>query len=381
MKIGIVSYWFNRGQATVSRQLRSILDGLGHETFVLARPTKEWAYRPQLVERSDVWDQPDVTAGTSFDMPREEYEEWARRCRLDLIFFDQNYQFEEIAHLRSSGFRTVGRFVWEQFGAEHVPGAGRAFDVIYSLTRCEQERYRDAFGLETPLIPWGCHPELVSFPVETREDATYFFYPGGYLTKRKPTAAVIEAFSNVERDDVRLIVKAQRPLNRSHLIRPRTIGDLNRRRKSIFRRRDAAIATGDLDRRIVVNVDDLPSEDYRALFSSCHVCLAPSRWEGLGLHLYEATAFGMPLITNDDPPMNELVRDGHNGLLVPSVEIGPAPSGIPAYEPDVDGLRRAIESLADPAFREGLAESARSVRRELSWEGTIEGYRDLLETR
>ena len=65
--------------------------------------------------------------------------------------FDQNYQFDEIAQLRRSGVRTIGRFVWEHFSAEHVEPALEAFDRIYSLTACELERYardgdRDAAG-------------------------------------------------------------------------------------------------------------------------------------------------------------------------------------------------------------------------------------------
>ena len=38
MRIGLVSYWFNRGQATVGRHLRSAFEQLGHDTFVLAPP-------------------------------------------------------------------------------------------------------------------------------------------------------------------------------------------------------------------------------------------------------------------------------------------------------------------------------------------------------
>ena len=40
MRVGICAYWFNRGQGVVARQVRSALDALGHETFVLARPTR-----------------------------------------------------------------------------------------------------------------------------------------------------------------------------------------------------------------------------------------------------------------------------------------------------------------------------------------------------
>ena len=37
MRIGLVTKWFASGQAVVARQIRSALDGLGHETFVLAK--------------------------------------------------------------------------------------------------------------------------------------------------------------------------------------------------------------------------------------------------------------------------------------------------------------------------------------------------------
>ena len=48
---------------------------------------------------------------------------------------DQNYQFAELASLRRRGVRTIGRFVWEHFTADHVDAAREAFDVVYSLTQ------------------------------------------------------------------------------------------------------------------------------------------------------------------------------------------------------------------------------------------------------
>ena len=41
------------------------------------------------------------------------------------------------------------------------------------------------------------------------------------------------------------------------------------------------------------------------IYDEGDVLLAPSRWEGLGLQLYEAAACGMPVITTDGGPMNE----------------------------------------------------------------------------
>ena len=50
LRVGVSSYWFNRGQGVVGRQLRSALETLGHETFVLARPTRDTNIKPSFVD-------------------------------------------------------------------------------------------------------------------------------------------------------------------------------------------------------------------------------------------------------------------------------------------------------------------------------------------
>ena len=61
-----------------------------------------------------------------------------------------------------------------------------------------------------------------------------------------------------------------------------------------------------------VDVDWPETVDFRgavdspsALYNDGDVFILPSRWEGLGLQLFECQAAGMPLITTDGPPMNE----------------------------------------------------------------------------
>ena len=357
MRIGICAYWFNRGQGVVARHVRSALDELGHETFVLARPTRESNIRSAFVDRSDVWDQPGVTEASSYEIPAREYLDWARDNRLEIAFFDQNYGFEGIAELRRSGVRTVGRFVWEQFSPDDVRPALEALDVIYSLTHCERERYA-GMGIESPYVQWGVHPELLKYasPPDADSSITSFFYPAGFLSKRKPLKPVLQAFSKVSDPDVRLTVKAQ----------------VERQAKRLER----AAAE---DPRIEVVLEDLPTDEHLRRFAAADVCLAPSRWEGLGLHLYEAAAFGLPTITNDDPPMNEVIKDGVNGLLVRSKSRGEAKSGIPSVEPSVRGLRKAIRRLADRDERQRLAAGVAAERERLDWRYTVEGYARLVE--
>lgn len=347
MRIGIVGYWFNRGQGVVARHLRSAFDALGHETFVLARPTRASNLKPSFVDSEGVWDQAGVTPASAYEIPAREYEHWAADNSIEIAFFDQNYQLDEIARLRRSGVRTVGRFVWEAFSPQHVAAATKAMDVIYSMTRAERERYAE-LGIDSPLIPWGCHPELLAVEGHRDPDVVRVLYPGGFMSARKPFEAVLNAFRATDDPRLRLIFKAQVPRG-------------GRKVRRLARR----------DERIEVISDDLATDEYHELFAGCDVCLAPSRWEGLGLHLYEATAFGMPIITNDNPPMNELVSAGVNGLLVRGVPAGEAKSGIPAYEPDVEELGAAIERIADDELRAELTRGAIELRERLSWDRTV----------
>ena len=363
MRVGVSCFWFNRGQAVVGRQLRSALETLGHETFVLARPAKDTAAKPGLLSTDDVWDQPGVTAASNYLIPFEEMDRWAREHELEAVMFDQNYQLDEIARLRDSGVRTYGRFVWEQFAAENVEGAKRAFDAVYSLTACERDRYA-TLGIDSPAVRWGIHPDLLEDVAarDAERDArpgdgpVKFFFPGGYMTKRKPLKPVLEAFSRARGDGLRLVLKAQ-----------------VEKRVGMVQKAAAA------DPRIEPLFADLPDAEHRRLFASADVCLAPSRWEGLGLHLYEAIALGMPTITNDNPPMNEVIRDRQNGLLVRGVEAPePAPSGIAAYDPDPGELTAAIERLADPDLRGELIAGARAARELHRWEDTVDDLAALL---
>jgi 1,2-diacylglycerol 3-alpha-glucosyltransferase len=358
MRIGIVTKWFASGQAVVSRYIRSALDELGHETFVLAKPGKGPRARQERVA-DPIWDQPGVAQASDADIPAAEYAAWAHDNGLDAVFCDQNDQFTEIAGLRERGVRTIGRFVWEHFAPEHAEPARAAYDVIYSFTRAEQERYR-GFGIDSPLLTWGCHPELLAVAegVDRDPSVVKFVVPGSFMGKRKPFVEIVEAFTRTRDPRLQLLIRGQVD---------RKAGKLEQ----------AAAGDG----RVVVELEDRPTDEHLRQFAGCDVCLSPSRWEGLGLPLYEAVAFGMPSITNDSPPMNEIVIDDLNGICVDSVPWGEAGSGIPAFDPDFEQLTAAIERLGDDGERKRLAAGALELcDGERSWRRTVEGLAGLIES-
>ena len=357
MRVGIVCYWFNRGQAVVGRYLRAACESLGHETFVLARPTRDSFTRPRFVDSTDVWDQSGVTAASAYRIPEEEYLAWAEACDLDVVLFDQNLQFPEIAALRRRGVRTIGRFVWESFGPDDIEGANAAFDTIYSLTACEQARY-SGLGITSPRVRWSCPPELEELvPIPRDDEEIRFLYPGGYLSGRKPTEETLEAFCGVEDPRARLIIKAQHPVRGAEL----------------------AERAPTLDPRIRVLVEDLPTEAHHQLLASVDVFLAPTRWEGLGLHMYEAIALGLPTITNDFPPMNEMVEHDEDGWLVSARWTTERRPGVPRLETSSEELRSGIEALCDDQRRTRLKEGVQRRRAELGWSQTVKDLASLLE--
>jgi len=59
------------------------------------------------------------------------------------------------------------------------------------------------------------------------------------------------------------------------------------------------------------------NEELPLHFSSCDIYLFPSILEGFGLSIIEALASGKPVVGFDIPPINELVENGKEGILVP----------------------------------------------------------------
>lgn len=111
--------------------------------------------------------------------------------------------------------------------------------------------------------------------------------------------------------------------------------------------------------------DDMP----QVLRQATVVCL-PSYREGLPKALLEAAASGRAIVTTDVPGCREVVREGHNGLLVPAR--------------DAEALARALEALLGDAERcRAMGGCGRQlVEQELSLQRVIDDhlrlYRELL---
>jgi len=113
----------------------------------------------------------------------------------------------------------------------------------------------------------------------------------------------------------------------------------------------AALRSSGIGADGVVFLDNVPRVDMPAHFAAADVVAMPSRWEPFGLVALEAMAAARPLLVSDAAPLNEIVRDGVTGRVVPRVA---GPRGVV----DARALARIlVELLRMPA--ESLAAMGR----------------------
>jgi glycosyltransferase involved in cell wall biosynthesis len=131
------------------------------------------------------------------------------------------------------------------------------------------------------------------------------------------------------------------------------------RRGALTRRADAL----GLDGAAVIGG---PVRDLDAVLAAASIFVLSSRFEGLPLVLLEAMAHGLAVVSFDCPTgPREVIRDGHDGLLV--------------ADGDVGALSAAIEALvADEALRHRLGAAARETARRWSPDAAAARWEELL---
>ncbi len=116
----------------------------------------------------------------------------------------------------------------------------------------------------------------------------------------------------------------------------------------------AAMETMARDLGVVEHVDFLGRVDDARLvnlYRSADLYVTPTRYEGFGLTLLEAMAVGCPIVATDIPVVDEIIRHGENGYLVPYDD----PAGLAA------GI---VHLLDDPALRLRLVAGGERTLRE-----------------
>ncbi len=127
------------------------------------------------------------------------------------------------------------------------------------------------------------------------------------------------------------------------------------------------------------NVELRPAPlDNARLYDDGDVCVQPSHWEGVGLQLLECQSAGLPLVTTDAPPMNELepmrtVRSREKVLLF---SIGDHVLTSHVISPD--DLAEELERLYRTDISEASERARAFVERRHSWDVALPIFQSAL---
>jgi len=105
-----------------------------------------------------------------------------------------------------------------------------------------------------------------------------------------------------------------------------------------------------------------PSQEIKDSLQKTSLFIQPNRGpEGFGLAVAEAISQGVPVLAYDVPALNDLIKNGVNGILVPlHLELGLAP---------------AIEKmLTEPEYLKSISESSRQFQDELCSNYSLENH-------
>jgi len=110
----------------------------------------------------------------------------------------------------------------------------------------------------------------------------------------------------------------------------------------------------------------LPHEELVANLHRAHVFLNPSPKEGWGLTVVEANQCGLPVVASDRPGLQDSVRHGETGSLVP-------------YGDHEAFAREALALLRDPDLWQRRSDAARQWAAGFSWPRCVDESLDLFE--
>lgn len=295
MNIGIVTVWFERGAAYVSRAYSESL-ARRHAVYIYARGGERRG------QNDPVWDYEGVTWGrVTAHMPEDyipwdDFKDWIKLCKLDVVIFNEQHNWSIVLKARKLPI-VVASYI-DYYTAETVP-----FYWLYDALFCNTERHFSVFSKhpQVTLIPWGTdvtryYPHHHG-PVEPGQ--VTFFHSSGLSAYRKGTDLLVSAFQGVK-GPAKLVIHAQDELAKCF-----TWTKGNEGIETSQRIRN--------DPRINLIEGEVGAP---GLYHKGDVYVYPSRLDGIGLSIAEALAVGLPVITTDTAPMNEMVRHGDCGRLV-----------------------------------------------------------------
>lgn len=296
MKIGIVTTWFERGAAYVSKQYKDSFISQGHEVLIYARGGEKYAKGDPNWDSDSVYWQKAKSFPIFNYVELEEFDKWLELNNFDFVIFNEQIWFEPVIHCKRRGVK-VGAYI--DYYTEPMI---KCFD-IYDFLLCNTKKHLQAFKnhINAIYVPWGTDISLFDCrSSRTNSHNVRFFHSCGMNPHRKGTDLLLKAylsFDGDELDSTELIVHTQ-------LSKDLLLANLSSQEKAKF--------NSILGDRITI-IDKTVTAP--GLYHLGDVYVYPSRLDGLGLTVCEAISCGMPIIVPSDGPMNEFTHSEFDSLV------------------------------------------------------------------
>ena len=285
MNVGIVTTWFERGAAYVSKQYLKTLEK-EHNVFVYARGGEK-GNLDQTQWDSDIVTWSSSAGKGSFFIEWKEFSKWVNGNKIELIIFNEQQDWEIVLQCKKKLDIPIGSYI-DYYTESTIP-----FFTVFDFLLCNTKRHLSIFNWHSNciFIPWGTDIDLFkpTVNVDEKKNVITFFHSCGLSPFRKGTDLLCEAFSKIK-EDTRLIIHAQEKVENIRQLMEKYSNDT----------------------RIEFIVKEVTAP---GLYSLGDVYVYPTRLDGIGLTIVEALSSGLPVITTDSQPMNEFV-DSKIGKVV-----------------------------------------------------------------
>ncbi len=368
MNIGIVSTWFERGAAYVSRQYQEVLEGAGHNVFIYARGGEE-------VQVGSEWKGTNVTWGKRCDFPvptyidEKDFRKWLLLNRIEVAFFNEQRWLKPVVLCRSLKIKT-GLYV--DYYTEDTIKAYNIFDFLI----CNTKKHFSVFEWheQAYYVPWGTDVDVFdSLSIRQKSDKVRFFTSAGMNPYRKGVDLVINAFVLAQEDlrfkaSTELIIHTQKPLVEYF----RSMDGYDNTIENIYKL---------LNSKTLCIMEETVTAP--GLYHKGDVYVYPSRLDGIGLTIAEAISCGMPVIVPNDAPMNEFLPDiGSSVVSVNKFFCRSDGYYWPQNEVSIDELAKVMSEFSETRHKldEYALESRKFAVKNLNWRRNFESIPDIFTT-
>lgn len=311
MNIGFVTTWFERGAAYVTK---AYVDAIApyHNTFIYARGGEKYA-------KDDAkWNKENVTWGLNLHGDKISFphiKKWIDKNNIEIVFFNEQQNTDILYQLREYLPKIkIGTYV--DYYKENTV---HEF-LLYDFLICNTKRHLSVFADHPQVfyIPWGTNIEIFK-PQKIRESNEITFFHSVGMSTRKGTELLLNVFikNNLSKKS-KLIIHSQLDFLSQYNIS-----------KEILEENNIELHSGTVTAPGLYHLGD--------------VYVYPTRLDGLGLTMYEALACGLPVITTNNAPMNEVIND-KVGYLVDVERYYSRSDGYywPLSEVNLDSLKDAL---------------------------------------